>query len=335
MTDQSDSDYGLLIDYLLGLCDEHDAQAVRERLKTDQQFRRLHDDLSHTFSALNLLPEHEPPADLVDKTLHRIAAERRTEALLAREELNRRTVLRPTFSLRELVVAASAILLLAVIIVPSLREAHIQARINRCASQAGQVGAGLLAYANENAGYLPTVNSPIQRWLPTDGQGAASNSGALFKLVRDQYAEPTAFQCPGVHHTGQAGFIVQAGMTDFPAERFIDYSYQHALPPSRLNILRPVFQAQARRMAIFADRTPLFARGSFRKDRLQRCNSENHQSRGQNVLYLDMHVDWADCAKVGVDDNNIYLVEGVKDYKGDEAPAGPTDSFLLPAYSAK
>ena len=335
MTDQSDSDYGLLIDYLRGECDKQDAQTVSERLESDEHFRKLSENLSHTFSALNLLGEHEPPADLVDKTLQRISSKRRTEALLAREELNRRTVLRPTFSLRELLAAAAAILLLAVIVIPSLREAHIQAGIDRCASQAGQVGSGLLAYANENEGYLPAVSSPLHRWLPTDSEGAASTSDALFKLVRDQYATPAAFQCPGVRRTGQGGFVVQAGMTDFPAEKFIDYSYQYSLPPSRVNILRPVLQAQAKRMAIFADRTPLFARGRFRKDKLEQCTSENHGGRGQNVLYLDMHVGWADGPKVGVDNNNIYLVEGVLDYRGDEAPAGPTDSFLLPAYSAK
>ncbi len=335
MTDQSDSDYGLLIDYLRGECDERDAQAVRERLEVDEHFRKLREGLSGTFIALNMLGEHEPPADLVDKTLQRISSERRTEALLAREELNRRTVLRPTFSLRELLAAAAAILLLAVIVIPSLREANVQVGIDRCASQVGQVGSGLLAYANENQGYLPAVSSALHRWLPTEGEGAASNSGALFKLVRDQYASPGAFQCPGIRRPGQAAFVVQAGMTDFPAERFIDYSYQHSLSPSRLNILRPVLQAQAKRMAIFADRTPLFPRGSFRKDKLEPCTSENHKRRGQNVLYLDMHVEWADCAKVGVDDNNIYLVEGILDYRGDEAPASPTDSFLLPAYSVK
>ncbi len=63
-------------------------------------------------------------------------------------------------------------------------------------------------------------------------------------------------------------------------------------------------------------------------------SSLNHGARGQNVLYLSGHVAWAETPAAGVGGNNIYLIEGVDDYRGDESPAEPTDSFLLPAYAS-
>lgn len=87
-------------------------------------------------------------------------------------------------------------------------------------------------------------------------------------------------------------------------------------------------------MAILADRNPLFTAGRLRKDRMSRAVSENHARTGQNVLYLDMHVDWTTRPDVGVMGDNIYLSGTRREYVGDEAPVGPTDSFLLPAFSA-
>ena len=44
-------------------------------------------------------------------------------------------------------------------------------------------------------------------------------------------------------------------------------------------------------------------------------------------------MEWAQTAEAGVMGNNIYLAEGVYEYRGDERPSTPTDTFLLPAYS--
>ena len=68
------------------------------------------------------------------------------------------------------------------------------------------------------------------------------------------------------------------------------------------------------------------------QDYLGASAGDNHQGAGQNVLYLDGHVSWSDTAQAGVRGNNIFLAEGIFHYRGDETPAGPTDTFLLPAY---
>ena len=69
-------------------------------------------------------------------------------------------------------------------------------------------------------------------------------------------------------------------------------------------------------------------------------NSTNHQSNGQNVLYGDLHVDWAQSAFAGVNQDNIYCSSaGPVSATGTYPPNGGTilapplykdDSVLLP-----
>ena len=319
----------MLTDFLRGELSASDNKEVQDRLDRDEPFKRLHDDISNTFAAMKLLPEDAPPEDLVNTTLARIDQARRTEALLAREE-GRRAVTFPTFSLRELSAVAAAVILMAAILVPSMRQARYRAQIGKCASNVGQIGAAILSYANANDDYLPAADGLQNRWLPTEGQAAFSNSAALYKLVRFGYTSPVVFRCP----TGGAeSFHTKAGMSDFPSEKYITYSYQHTRGPRPMRQNDPILAEVAERMVILADSTPLFARGFFRRESINHPISENHRRTGQNVLYLDMRVSWADSPTVGVRGDNIYLVKGVLEYRGDEKPSEPTDTFLLPTFS--
>ena len=330
MTEHDAHDEQELIDFLLG--QSEDPAATRRRLQTDPAFRTLQDDIKNAFAALNLLPEAAAPADLAARTMQRIAQHQQVNVLLARQEINRRTWWRPTFSLRDLIAAAAAIILVAVSLVPSLQQAGQQARIDLCAAQMGQIGTALGAYANDNRGHLPVVMADSSSWLATDNGPASSNSAGLFKLVPGQYAPATVFHCPGLGG-GTDAFVVQSGMTDFPGRQYISYSYQHALGAAALSRSRPDLMAVASEMAILADNTPLFGGGQFIPGRMKLLVSDNHARSGQNVLYLDMHVGWSPVPEAGVAGDNIYLVRGIYSYRGDEAPADVTDSFLLPAYT--
>lgn len=331
MTDRS-QDEALLIDELLGRCDAATAEQVRRRLAEDESFRRLHGDLSRALGALGLLAEREPPETLVNDTLARVRGARRTEALLAREEI-RRGVVRPTFSWRELATLAAAVVVLAAIFVPSIREARRQAVVAQCASNLGRIGTSLQNFALSHDDRLPTVDTTRHRWLSGNGEPAVSNSQALFRLVRDGYeGSPVVFQCPAV--PGRS-FVVESGMIDFPSQEQVAYSYQHAIGPAGLRITAPELANVAAQMAILADRTPLFERGRFQRQAMDSPLSPNHDERGQNVLYLDMHVQWQPTADVGVRGDNIFLANGVRDYQGTETPGSPTDTFLLPAHSGR
>ena len=329
MANRTGDDETQLIDFQMGELSAGEQEEVRRRLSSEEPFKRLHDDIANTFAAMQLAPESDPPEHLTEATLDHIRGARRTDELLATEE-SRPAAIRPTFSLRELTVIAAALILMAAIIVPSVRAARYQAVIRNCASNVGQIGSALMTYANANDDYLPAVDAQQKRWLPAAEEPSLSNSSALYKLVRSEDASPVIFQCPG----GQRrSFVVEGNMTDFPGGKFIGYSYQHTLGPRKMRLNDPVLAGAAEKMAILADSNPLFADGRFCPDKLNRMVSDNHGGTGQNVLYFDMHVMWFKRPNVGVQGNNIFLVDGVFDYRGVEEPCGPTDTFLLPAFS--
>lgn len=334
MSEQRQQDEAVLIDYCTGNCSAEEARAVQQRLENDEEFRRLHGDIQATAASIRMMPEPDAPQDLVERTLSRVRQHQQTQALLAREQLDRPAVFRPSFSMRELATVAAAIILMAVVFVPSLRELRRQSLQVQCRSNAGQIGYAINSYALSNDNVLPAADAAAsQRWLVGPSEPAASNSSGLFKLVKQEYVNPEVFQCPACPAPADRGFVVQAGMTDFPAGRYISYSYQHTLGPGRAIRLDPKLENVADSMAIFADATPLFKNGRFIPARVNSNASDNHGGAGQNVLYLDGHVTWQDNARVGVHNDNIYLANGIIQYRGDEAPASETDSFLLPAYT--
>lgn len=330
MTESETNNQQLLTDYVLGRLAPEARQQLRQRIEGEPELGRLHDNIRNTFSALGLAIEVEPPADLVARTMARIRSARQTDALLAREQLTRRDVIRPTFSIREIAAIAAIVLMIGGIFGVSFREADRRRRRVECAQNVSKIGAAVMSYANRNDGHLPSTMAPGDRWMSTPSQPAASNSRALFRLIADGYLQPPTFQCPAV---GGDSFAVKAGMTDFPGGKFVSYSFQHSIGPKGLWVedkrLGPVRES----MAILADSSPVFRDGRFNTEGLARQASDNHDQTGQNVLYLDIHVEFKAQSSVGVGGDNIFLVDGVTQYEGNEKPAGPTDSFLLPAYS--
>ena len=267
----------------------------------------------------------------------RIRQKHRTDALLAREGLRHRERRGAgRYPVREIVAIAASLALLACVLVPSFRQASKLGQAGLCANQVERIGKAMASYANDNDQYLPSVgmaNAAPMSWLPSPARPGVSNSEGLFRLISGGLAEQSLFQCPAAKNETPEAFTVTAGMMDFPQDRFVDYSYQHTLAPSSIRRSDPTLAAVADSMAILADSSPLFQAGRFRPDRLEAKAGDNHYGDGQNVLYLDMHAQWSPDAEAGVKGDNIYLAEGVRNYRGVEAPASATDSFLLPAFS--
>lgn len=331
MAEKRVDDEALMFDLLLGELDETRQSEARRKIEEDPQAAALHADVSNTLAALDLLGEAEPPEELVDKTLARIRQDRQLKQLIARQEATRRRPIAPTFSLRELGAVAAAAILMAVIFVPSIRSARQSMYRGECASNAGQIGTALRSFAAAGNGQFPRADGQC-RWLPCSSEGSTSNSAALFQLVQNSFIKPPVFQCPAVDG---GSFVLRQGMLDFPAPKYVSYSYQHAVGPQGLSLYDPAFTGKHSQMAILADRSPVFPDGKFHAERVSAQASDNHGGSGQNVLYMDGHVAWASTPTVGIGGNNIYLINGLTQYRGDESPSEPTDSFLLPAYSGR
>ena len=328
--EQSYRDEQLLIDFLLGKCDQAQAEEVVRRLRTDEAFHKLHDDLNHTFAAFGALPEPVAAGNLTERALQMIRQSGPDNTRLAASRLGGRSAA-PTFSLRELAGIAAAVVLMAAIFIPSMRAARRQELQRRCASQVGQIGAALTRHAIANSGVLPNADHQQRRWLPINGEPMASTSAGLFKLVKDQYVPAAVFVCPATA-SQPARYVIHLKMTDFPSDSHISYSYQHTLGERRISLYNPRLKPVAEQMAVLADSSPVFTGGQFNPDRIT-SSSDNHHGKGQNIWFLAGHVAWSPTPAAGVAGNNIYLIEGLDSYRGDETPTDETDTFLLPAYS--
>jgi len=313
-------DEQLLIDFVLGRCDEPAAEAVRGRVAADKGFAALHVDIANALGALGRLPAPEPPADLEHRTLQRVRALRRTEMLLDAQPAGA-DARRAVFSFRELVALGAAAAIAIAILLPLLNRAQQLSNRSLCQANVGQIGAAMGHYASGNDDCLPATPSPQRWWLPHAGEAHTSNSESLFRLAQQGFALPEWFRCPS---TGRDTFVVRSGMSDFPSSKHVSYSYQHSINA------RLLLSSLHARKAILADDSPIFDGGQFRPSRVHQGAGPNHGGDGQNVLYPDGSAVWAAHSQVGVNGDNIFLAGDVLSYVGGETPAGEDDSFLLP-----
>jgi prepilin-type processing-associated H-X9-DG protein len=197
---------------------------------------------------------------------------------------------------------------------------------------------------------------PVQRVDPfaaVDGPDADYRpkgndvTAALFLLMRTQEITSVSFVCPA---TGQAFFKFGGGngnalnFTNWPGTEAIreSLSYSFANPYGSKAAMAKGFKfanALSPAFAIAADMNPggegltrLTAASPAAE--LRKGNSPNHRADGQNVLYADGHVDYAQSPFVGSQRDNVYTYGASGADKGGDgvvgAPVGPDDSVLLP-----
>lgn len=245
------------------------------------------------------------------------------------------TRLHRAFTLIELLVVIGIIAVLLAILLPALEKAREHAHVAKCATNLRSLGAGLALYANENHGNYartvyqpglpPTAGTNASAPNPFAAGGPAPNdvSAAIFLLVRTQRFPTVMFTCPYNDVNDW-----QPDPAQDPPSRSNFTDYRHNLGYSYLNPY-PIAPVQAAgylpgqrldpAMPVMADINP----GSGSTE-----NSENHEERGQNVLYADGHVQWEISPLVGIDKDNIYVN---KAGMVNASPVDPSDAVLLPA----
>jgi hypothetical protein len=252
---------------------------------------------------------------------------RRDEQLLASQHEQATLTRRATFRRREwIAMVAVAILAIWILIAASQRSRRSRYQ-SGCASHQGRLGEGLLMFAANHKGRLPSVGKRGQGWLTGSAPVVASNSQGLLVLLAKGYVNDThIFRCPAA---GGQGFVYTSALTEFPPGAVVGYSYQYSLGGGlHLGDERGDWMVAA--VPVLADSSPLFDSGTFDATQIGR-NSRNHDRDGQNVLYLSGDVRWARTSRAGIADNDIYTVDATATYRGTETPANSEDTFLLPA----
>lgn len=198
--------------------------------------------------------------------------------------------------------------------------------------------------------------------ISPDGRarGQAGMSASLYLLVKYMEVEPREFLCldgEGNIEKGASVFEPRTYTADDSAlvdlwdfgpnpPRHVSYAYHQVYGPYELTTDNDP------QMAIAADRNPWmdspFAQaGDFSKftpdvdpyagneEAAVQGNSRAHDGRGQNVLFLDSHVEFAKRSFCGVEDDNIYTTwDGADRIRGlpatfGSAPADAADSLLI------
>ncbi|MBW8041962.1 MAG: zinc-ribbon domain-containing protein [Planctomycetes bacterium] len=240
-----------------------------------------------------------------------------------------------------------------------------------CGSKLLGLGRAMFIYANDydnqfpSAGGTGTIWQPkINNWqadnrsdafgLKPDGTGgSATISSSLYLLVKYAETTPKSFVCPSDRKTKQfkvsdyTPLMEDEDAWDFGPEPAKHYSYSYHMPYSPYALKH----SSDPNLAVAADRNPWLDpytdTTGFKWDNqtktggrenikgYQKGNSGHHKREGQNVLFMDIHVNFEKQSFCGVNDDNIYtywdgpdIQRGAPPVIGSQ-PADKLDSLLV------
>ena len=269
------------------------------------------------------------------------------------------------FSLVELLVVVGMIAVLVGIIAPSLARAKFMTRCSACAANMNGIGRGLHLYATDNRGSFPTkgfgqsttrydvIGDDLTTMSPT-GNAINSNSRNLFLLVTRGLVDTRIFVCPATNDQPAAVIDTVTGdkYYDFNVvdintgyRNKCSYSYHLMFGDRASQTGYPITTTSDPSMVVLADKNPFIVytgapaagTGCYMNTVLavnSTSNSLNHDREGQNILFVDGHVQYVTEPLGGQSKDNFYTAVsgtvGVLNSLGTDYPDSDTDAFLVP-----
>jgi hypothetical protein len=322
----------LILDFYFRCGDQESINRGRDLIASNPEAATLYDGLELALKELDS-DKYEPvPDNLVEITIARlkIAASRKN----VRFGLFRSSWIQVT-------AAAAMFLITAGIGFPVFSNLRHNAWKTTCVSNLERIGQAIGRYAGDHDNQMPYV--PMKAgslWNRVGDQGSEnqSNTRHTWFLVRLGYAPSADFVCPGDRqskvYVGDADSINK--LNDFPCHRNISYSYQLMWRPKQLDSF-------SSGRALLSDQNPLFEKSCFCpsqhmaqaptscqvSDLEPAYTSHNHGNRGQSILLADLSVDFR--GPQTTDGDNIFLLNGLTEYQGNETPFDDgSDTFLAP-----
>jgi hypothetical protein len=211
---------------------------------------------------------------------------------------------------------------------------HMRARSQRiaCSENLAQIGRGMQAYAMANGSSLPFAGwSSNSSWQPTNAPGlqVLPNHRHVYPLLRSGHLPARIFVCPSTSGLPMPEDQIPLH-DDFLESRNVSYAYQNMAgvrPSLRDNPDQPVLGDDN---PFFDNGWPLFAvMRSLGLSDPAKTNSRAHGGAGQNILTIRGNVRWVTTPNAGIAGDNIWTLQGVDEYHGQEGPKSSTDSHLL------
>ncbi len=244
------------------------------------------------------------------------------------------------FTLVEVIVVVFVCLFVTAVVIPAGNKSSSIAFRIVCGTNLSGLGKAMLIYSNDyddefpRAGGRSTIwSSQMPDWtadsryeaygINSRGEGGeATISSSLYLLVKYTEVTPRSFICPG--DTGTTEFnpadyeVVGKGLVelwDFGPEPYKHCSYAYHMPYG----LYALTVSNEPGMAVLADRNPwMDSPAAAAKDFFGLYNPEGpreavkagnaiaHEEEGQNVLFMDSHVNFETSSCCGINDDNIY-----------------------------
>jgi type II secretory pathway pseudopilin PulG len=256
---------------------------------------------------------------------------------------------------------------------PGYHREWVNSLRSGCSAQLSDIGKAMLSYASDYDGALPQAGGKGTKWGaklrnwsasgrseafsldPNSAGGEATIGASLYLLVRQNRISPKSFICPADRRVTEFrpqkyGMTTRglADLWDFGPDPARHCSYAYHVPYGRYALMtsnEPAF-------AVAADRNPWIGSpsakaGDFAKfvpdvppfkgllEQGDQGNAIPHGRKGQSVLSLDGHVEFAMRAYCGIEDDNIYTswdgtdrIRGTPPKLGSQ-PANRKDSLLV------
>ena len=324
----------LLFDYWLGLTTKRETAQAEALMTHSNEAAEIHSKLKVSLALLDTIRQEPCPDELAQRTVMRLVQLVNIERSI---EQQGKTAIGKRFwpNLVEVASIAAIILFAVGVLIPTSSFARYQYNKRVCQRQLASIFNGINLYSSDFDGKLPAVTSDLsQPWHDVGDQGKEnhSNTRNLFLLLKLGYDNrPGDFVCRGRRQEGITPLEISQvnDYNDFQSRDQITYSYRIFSQPSvKMSLLAG--------QPLMADRNPVFEniRAGMCQvkldEKLSTTASMNHNRRGQNVLSSDGQVKFLKTRHVGIPRDDIFTVQNIVEYRGNERPTCKSDLFLAP-----
>ena len=245
---------------------------------------------------------------------------------------------RKGFTLIELLVVIAIIALLMSILMPALARVRELAQRVVCGTNLSGITKAMVVYANDDeTARFARAGGPGCQWGPLNFETpTATITASLYVLVRNDFTTPKQFVCRS--DAGTSGFpaVDLMSLDDFGDNPALFCSYSYHMPYSYDDagtiLSFGLTGASDPGLAVVADRNSWMTPGYDPMDAEpgREGNCSPHQQDGQNVAYVDTHVKFEKTPCVGLNGDNIYLIQTALPNDMTETvpapPSGPMDN---------